>query len=131
MKAPDLLNQAADTLTQRGKDYDKPKGERSMEATVHAFNAITGRDLREDEGWLLMECLKNVRLYTNPTAYHRDSAIDGIAYTSLKVESWDEKFAKELLEMRELTTHAPTTTPSPSRSVPPIPVGEIGLTPED
>lgn len=61
MKAPEILTRAAQHMSDRAATYDKPEGERSMGKTVAAFNAITGRDLTESEGWLLMTLLKFVR----------------------------------------------------------------------
>ena len=86
MKAPDLLAKAAELMIERGRTYDEEGGERSMGKTVAAFNAITGRDLTEAEGWLLMQFLKDVRLFTRE-AYHADSAEDCIAYAALKAEA--------------------------------------------
>lgn len=86
MKAPDLLNRAAALMAERGQQYDKPEGERSMGRAVSAWCAITGKDISEAEGWLLMECVKNVRLWQRP-GYHADSAEDGIAYSALKAEA--------------------------------------------
>jgi hypothetical protein len=74
-------------MVERGKQYDKPEGERSMGKCVAAFNAITGRDLMEPEGWLLLQVLKDVRLFQNTTVAHRDSIEDCIAYAALKGES--------------------------------------------
>ena len=73
-------------MRDRAATYDSPEGERSMAKTVAAFNAITGRDLTETEGWLLLQVLKDVRLFQRP-GYHADSAEDGIAYSALKAES--------------------------------------------
>lgn len=84
--APDLLDAASGHMRDRAKTYDKPEGERSMGATVEAFNAITGRDLRESEGWLLMTMLKFVRSETRD-APHRDSVEDLIAYSGLYGEA--------------------------------------------
>lgn len=84
--APQLLETAAKHMAERAKTYDKPEGERSMGKTVQAFNVITGRDLTESEGWLLMQILKDVRLFQRP-GYHADSAEDCIAYAALKAES--------------------------------------------
>ena len=84
--APDLLNNAAALMEERGKQYDKPDGERSMGRAVGAFNCITGRDLTEAEGWLLLQTLKDVRLWQRP-GYHQDSAEDCIAYAALKAEA--------------------------------------------
>lgn len=87
MKATEFLQAAIDTQAERGKQYDSPEGERSMGRTVQAFNAITGRDLTEAEGWLLLQVLKDVRQWQNPEKYHHDSALDGVAYASLKAEA--------------------------------------------
>lgn len=84
--APQLLEKAASHMRDRAATYDSPEGERSMAKTVAAFNAITGRDLTETEGWLLLQVLKEVRLFQRP-GYHADSAEDCIAYAALKAES--------------------------------------------
>lgn len=84
--APALLSKAASIMEERGKQYDKPEGERSMGKAVQAFNAITDRDLTESEGWLLLQVLKDVRLWQRP-GYHQDSAEDCIAYAALKAEA--------------------------------------------
>lgn len=86
MKATEFLQAAIDTQAERGKQYDSPEGERSMGRTVQAFNAITGRDLTEAEGWLLLQVLKDVRQWS-AKGYHHDSALDGVAYASLKAEA--------------------------------------------
>ncbi len=85
--ATDFLRKSAGLLDQRGKDYDQPEGERSMARTVAAFNAITGRDLTESEGWLLMLLLKNVRQWQTPDKFHQDSAEDAVSYAALLAES--------------------------------------------
>lgn len=89
MNALDAMGEAAQTIGQRGKDYDKPEGERSMAATVAAFNAIVGSGLKESDGWLFMLLLKQVRQYQTPK-FHEDSAIDAIAYAALHAESLSE-----------------------------------------
>ena len=68
------------------KPYDKPEGERSMGRAVEAFNAITGRDLEESEGWLLLQVLKDVRDRQRREP-HVDSLEDCIAYAALKAEA--------------------------------------------
>lgn len=85
-KAAEMLGRAAALVHERGQNYDKPHGERSMGRTVAAFNAITGRDLSEAEGWLFMQQLKQVRLFTR-SGYHADSAEDNIAYAALMAEA--------------------------------------------
>lgn len=84
--APGLLTRAAELMAERGKQYDKPEGERSMGKAVAAFNAITGRAITEAEGWLLLQVLKDVRLWQRP-GYHADSAEDCVAYGALKAEA--------------------------------------------
>lgn len=84
--APQLLNKAATIMENRSKQYDKPDGERSMGRTVAAFNIVTGRDLRESEGWLLLQLLKDVR-DRQTQAPHEDSLEDCIAYAALKAEA--------------------------------------------
>jgi hypothetical protein len=88
--ATKFLQDAAATLTERGQTYGrsegKGKGERNMGATVTAFNAITRRDLTEAEGWLLLQLLKDVRQWS-ATEFHHDSALDCVAFASLKAEA--------------------------------------------
>lgn len=90
--APEMLNRAADIMAERGKQYDKPDGERSMGKCVTAFNIITGQDLSEAEGWLLLQVLKDVRLWQQP-GYHQDSAEDCIAYAAFKAEAKQQEAA--------------------------------------
>lgn len=86
--APDLLNQAAQLLTERGKQYDTSGQERSSAKIVAAFNTITGRDLTPGEGWLFLMLLKAVRFYSNIETPHRDSLEDLIAYAALHAEEY-------------------------------------------
>lgn len=90
--APDILQKAAAIMLERGQQYDKPEGERSMGKTVTAFNAITGHTLSEAEGWLLLQLLKDVRLWQRP-GYHQDSAEDCVAYAALKAEAKSQEAA--------------------------------------
>lgn len=86
INAGEVLYKAAEHMIERGRQYDKPEGERSMGRCVTAFNAITGQDLSEAEGWLLLQVLKDVRQWQRP-GYHADSAEDCIAYAALKAEA--------------------------------------------
>ena len=86
LTAVQLLENAAFIMNERGKQYDKPSGERSMGKCIAAFNVITGRNLLESEGWLLLQLLKDVRQWQQP-GYHADSAEDCIAYAALKAEA--------------------------------------------
>lgn len=84
--ATTLLDAAAKHMRNRASTYDQAAGERSMGATVRAFNAITGRDLRESEGWLLLALLKMVRGEQRESP-HQDSVEDLVAYSSLYGEA--------------------------------------------
>lgn len=84
--AHDFLAKAAELMAQRGQTYDQPTGERSMGKTVIAFNAITGQNLTEADGWLLLQLLKDVRQWSREE-YHADSAEDGVTYSALKAEA--------------------------------------------
>jgi hypothetical protein len=84
-----FLDEAKRIQEERGAIYDSTGStkERSMGKTVIAFNAITGKDLTEAEGWLLQQLLKDARQWANPTVFHLDSATDGVSYSSLKAEA--------------------------------------------
>lgn len=84
--AENFLHEAANLMAERGKQYDQPGGERSMGKAVTALNAITGRDLTEAEGWLLMSLVKRVRQHSG-AGYHKDSAEDAVAYSALEAEA--------------------------------------------
>ncbi len=90
--APCFLHRAADIMDERGKQYDKPEGERSMGKCVAAFNIVTGQNLTEAEGWLLLQILKDVRQWQRP-GFHQDSADDCIAYAALKAEAKQKEAA--------------------------------------
>lgn len=89
-----VLAAATDIQTERSSEYEQgAKGERSMERTVKAFNAITGRTgeraLTESDGWLMMQILKDVRMWTVKEAgsIHYDSVVDSTSYSALKGEA--------------------------------------------
>ena len=86
MKAPEILDKAAQHMRDRAATYDKPEGERSMGLTVAIFNLYHGTNLTEAQGWHLMQILKDVRLFARP-GYHADSAEDCTAYSALKAEA--------------------------------------------
>lgn len=83
--APDILTQAAAEMQDRAATYDKPEGERSMAATVAAFEAVTGVAMTEAQGWLFMAMLKAVR--SQQGAFRMDSFVDGAAYFALAGEA--------------------------------------------
>lgn len=92
--ALDLLDKAAGHMRDRAATYDKPEGERSMGRAVQAFNAITGHDLSEADGWEFLAVLKQVRLFTNTKVVNADSYEDLIAYAALLGECAAQKGLK-------------------------------------
>lgn len=85
-----ILKTAATTITQRGQQRDTGAGkERTMAATVAAFNAIEGVHLTERQGWAFMKLLKAARAAATAKngQFNDDDYIDGAAYTALEAES--------------------------------------------
>lgn len=82
-----ILMAAARHMRERAATYDRPAGERSIAATVAAFQAITGDGLvnTEERGWLFMVLLKAVRAQAG--AYKADNYEDLAAYAALMGES--------------------------------------------
>jgi hypothetical protein len=83
-KAADVLTAALGHMQDRAATYDKPEGERSMPATVAAFNALTGHVLTAEQGWLFMTVLKLCR--TQQGGHRPDNYEDGAAYFALMGE---------------------------------------------
>ena len=88
-----VLQTAFNTIHQRAADRDV-KQERSMAATVKAFNAIHGTNLTESQGWSFMTLLKMKRSFTGDV-FRDDDFVDEAAYTALRAES-------RLVETQEL-----------------------------
>lgn len=84
IRADEFLGEASGMLELRGQEYDSPDGERSIESTVKAFNAITGQRLSAREGWMFMCLLKIVR--TTKGEFKKDSFVDLAAYAALMGE---------------------------------------------
>lgn len=82
--AKDILEMAGKHMQDRAATYDKPTGERSIPATIDAFNAITGHNITHEQGWLLMVLLKAVR--TQQGEYKADNYEDMAAYAALQGE---------------------------------------------
>lgn len=83
--APGILQAGLGHMLDRAATYDKPQGERSMGATVTAFNAVTGLTLTEEQGWLFQILLKAVR--SQQGNYRLDNYEDGAAYFGLMGEA--------------------------------------------
>jgi len=101
VNAPDILSAAAQHMQDRAATYDKPKGERSMGATVDAFRAVTGHHLTEEQGWMFMALLKAVR--SQQGAFSADSYEDGAAYFALAGEAAHSNRKPKFQERPELT----------------------------
>lgn len=80
-----ILQSAFDTIHKRAADRDV-KQERSMKATVEAFNAIHGTKLTEAQGWSFMTLLKMKRSFTGDV-FRDDDFVDEAAYTALRAEA--------------------------------------------
>ncbi|QVD49059.1 hypothetical protein P9621_gp52 [Escherichia phage UAE_MI-01] len=87
MKAYEYCKNAATTMEQRGKEngYDNAKEERSAKQIAAVFNALTGRDLTEQEAWTFLICLKLVRQHRK---HQEDNIVDLVAYAALLGESY-------------------------------------------
>lgn len=86
MKANEILRQSAQHIEDRASQRDQDGGERSMARCVAAFNALTGHQLSERDGWLFMVQLKAARATTTATGL-ADDYQDGAAYFALAGES--------------------------------------------
>lgn len=83
--AAGILLDAAEILRSRGKERDKPSGERSMHKAVQIFNAIHPEiGLTEVQGWRFMQCLKLSREVQG--GFKEDDYLDGVGYAALKAE---------------------------------------------
>lgn len=88
--AADIVKAGIKHLEDRASTYDQPEGERSIGATVKAFNAITnGRMDSEEKGWLFMVLLKAVR--SQQGDFKMDNYEDGSMYFGLMGESAREE----------------------------------------
>lgn len=83
--AASILEAGLGHMKDRATTYDSPEGERSMGATVEAFEAITGHSLTEEQGWLFMVLLKAVRSQQGNKKL--DNYEDGAAYFGLAGEA--------------------------------------------
>ncbi|MFB6347847.1 DUF6378 domain-containing protein [Moraxella sp. ZJ142] len=88
ISADEICQTAIETMKERGKAYDdKQTRERSMASVVAAFNAATGHQLTEEQGWHFMTILKIVR--SQQGDYKADNYVDGTAYFALAGECAD------------------------------------------
>ena len=90
--ASQYLNDCIQVQKQRGEEYDsKGTGERSFAAAAAAYNAITGHNLKGSDVCLILQVLKDVRQYSDPTRLHEDSLLDKVSYASLHAEELNKE----------------------------------------
>lgn len=99
--ATQFLDAARQHMDDRATTYDKPAGERSMSATVEAFNTIAGHQLTEEQGWLFMEILKLVR--SQQGDYRADNYEDAVAYAALRGEAAEAERAAGDVPEKKIT----------------------------
>lgn len=78
-----MLEEAAYCIGDRASERDT-EAERSMAATIRAFNGMYGTELTEEQGWQFMVLLKMAR--AKGGEYRRDDYVDGAAYFALAGE---------------------------------------------
>lgn len=83
-RADYILEEAVTTMRQRAADRDVEQ-ERTMGAIVKTFNAMTGHNLSEVEGWQFMVILKMVRARSG--SFNADDFVDMAAYVGLSGEA--------------------------------------------
>ncbi|CAM0102984.1 phosphofructokinase [Vibrio phage 159E36-2a] len=81
--AVSMLNEAAECIGDRAAERDTDS-ERSMLATVNAFNAMYGTELTETQGWMFQVFLKASRAKNGD--FREDDYIDGASYFALAGE---------------------------------------------
>lgn len=85
--ASSMLTEAKDCLTNRASERDT-ESERSMKATVEAFNSMYNLNLSEEQGWMFMVFLKAAR--AKGGEFREDDYVDGAAYFALAGEAASE-----------------------------------------
>ena len=83
LQAHVLLRAGANAIADRAASRDV-EAERSMARCVNAFNAMTGHQLSEKDGWQFMELLKMAR--SRAGAENVDDYVDGASYAALAGE---------------------------------------------
>jgi hypothetical protein len=82
--ASTLLEKTAEILNSRGQERDKDEGERTIPQLVTVFNALTGHNLSNEDGWIFMLLLKLVRMRGG--VHKDDDYLDAIGYSALLAE---------------------------------------------
>lgn len=82
--AIEIMNLGIEAMRDRASSRDT-ESERSMKATVAAFNAMYGLNLTDEMGWMFQVFLKAARAKNGDVRV--DDYIDGSAYFALAGES--------------------------------------------
>ena len=90
-----VFDDAKKTIINRGEERDQADGERTIPRCVTAFNAITGHNLSNCDGWLFMSILKQCRSVQG--AYKYDDYRDGLGYAALRAEEARMEFEASLI----------------------------------
>ncbi|MEQ8511538.1 MAG: DUF6378 domain-containing protein [Algiphilus sp.] len=85
--APEILQAGIRAMQDRAATRDS-ESERSMRRAVDGFNALTGHQLTERDGWQFMEILKIAR--SRNGGHNPDDYVDGAAYAALAGEAAHE-----------------------------------------
>lgn len=83
LNAVQILNKGVTCIGDRAATRDQDQ-ERSMAKCVKIFNAYSGTNLSEKDGWMFMVCLKMAREAQG--GFNIDDYIDGAAYFALAGE---------------------------------------------
>lgn len=88
----EFLQSCIDVQAERGEQYD-PKGdkERSFATVANMFNEARSTELKGSDICLILEFVKLVRQYADPSRVHDDSLLDKVSYSSL----WAEELKRE------------------------------------
>lgn len=84
VSANNFLTDVSDIINQRGKSRDREQGERAMSRTIDIFNAISGLNLTERQGYEFMIALKLAR--SQQGEFNLDDYSDLAGYTALIAE---------------------------------------------
>ena len=97
-----ILQEGVDTLAARAKLRDAAGGERSMARTVAIFNAWTGGNMSEQDGWRFMIALKQAREVQGK--FNLDDYVDMASYAALLGEN--QSIVRKPLEAPKVLTPA-------------------------
>jgi hypothetical protein len=88
-----FLKKSQQLIDERGKEYNKAKGERSFDKLAKCFTAKTGIEITAAHVALLLQDLKDIRQFSQDR-FHQDSVEDGVTYSALKAEELYKQYNK-------------------------------------